>query len=127
MIIAQQVQGSVQGQLTELANLAVFEGLGLTPGTVTRDDDLTEKASPGRQIVTIRKREDIRRSVDIAEPPIQLPYDLVAGENDVDLGISYAQSLETVGNHLSQRSSCGLSRPSIPPDVDPCHLSAASC
>ncbi len=127
MIIAQQVQGSVQGQLTELANLAMSEGLGLTPGAVTRDDDLTEKASPGRQIVTVRKREDIGRPVDIAEPPIQLAYGLVAGENEVDLGILCAQSPETVGNHLSQRFSCRLSRPSIPPDVDPCHLSAASC
>ena len=58
---------------------------------------------------------------------VEFAYGLVAGENEVDLGILCAQLPQTAGYHLPQCFSCRLSRSSIPPDVDPCHLSAASC
>jgi hypothetical protein len=55
MIIAQQVQCSVQRKLTKFANLSMTEGLGVMPGAVEGNDDLTEKPPPRWQLVTVRK------------------------------------------------------------------------
>ena len=55
MIIAQQVQGAVQREFTQLANLAMSEGLGLAPGAVEGDDDLAEKAPSRWQLITVWK------------------------------------------------------------------------
>ena len=87
MIIAQQVQCSVQRELAQFADVAMSERLGLPPGAVEGNDDLTEKSSSRWHFVTIREGEHIGCPVDIAEPLIEFPYGLVVGENEVDLGI----------------------------------------
>jgi len=55
MIISQQMQGSVQRKFTQLANFTVPKHPGLMPGAVEGDDNLTEKLSSRRKLVTIRK------------------------------------------------------------------------
>ena len=44
MIIAQQVEGPVQCELTQLANLAVSEAVRLLSRTIERYHDLTEES-----------------------------------------------------------------------------------
>ena len=53
MIIAQQVQGSVQSELAELTKLAMSEVRALTFGGVDRDEDFAEKAPARRELVSV--------------------------------------------------------------------------
>jgi len=101
MIIAQQVQCSVQGEFAQLSDFAMSQRFGLMPGAVEGNDDLTKKPFSRWQLITIRKREHIGRSIDIAEPLVEFAYCLVAGEHEVNLDILCAQLPQTAGNHLS--------------------------
>ena len=127
MIIAQQVEGSVQCELTQLANLAVTEALRLLSGAVERDHDLTEESSARGEHVSIGEGKHIGLPVDPKESSIELANRLIAGEDEMNLCVGFAELLKTTADHTSQPFSCGSRRSSFPPDVDPSHLSAASC
>jgi len=79
MIIAQQVQGPVQYELTQFSDLAMPEGIALTPGAVEGDHDFTQKESSRGEFISIRERKYIGRSVDAEKPMVQLTNGLVAG------------------------------------------------
>jgi len=127
MIISQQMQGPVQSKLTQLANLAMTDCPGLAPGSFERDYDLAEKEPARGESITVWKGKYIGLPIESEESSIQLTNGPVIGKHEMDLGLLLTESAQTAGDNPPQLLSCWLRRSSFPPDVDPSHLTVASC
>lgn len=117
----------MQCKLTQLANLAVSKVFSLTPGTVERDHDLAQKEPPRGELIAIRKRKYIGRSVIAEEPLVQLTNRRVASENEMNLGVIDIEAAQTADNNSPQLLSRGSRRFSLPPYVDSSRQCASSC
>jgi len=95
VVIAEQMEETMDEQDLDLADKGVPRLPSLTFGLRNGNDDIAERVRPqiAESALAEREREHIRRAVDAPESPVQGTHGPVAREEDAQLGVRMAGTL----------------------------------
>lgn len=94
---------------------------GLSTCSVERDHDLTEQTPPGRQEISIRKRQDIGRPVVTQKVAVEHADSLIPGQKNVDFRHPDVDAFETGIDQTPKGFGRRSGRSSLPIELNAVH------